>query len=58
MPQMDGTLKDNIPRNYPFRTDDMVLYEGDDPFTAYISSHLGYKPLRQSFTSIRNIYMN
>lgn len=55
MPQMDGTLKENNPRNYPFRTDDKVIYEGDDPFTAYISSHLGYKPLRESFTSIRNI---
>ena len=58
MPQMDGTLKENNPRNYLFRTDDKVLYEGDDPFTAYISSHLGYKQLRQSFTSIRNINMN
>jgi hypothetical protein len=55
MPQIDGTLQENNPRNYPFRTDDKVLFEGDDPFSAYTSSHLGYKPLRQSFTSIHII---
>lgn len=55
MPQIDGKLEENNPRNYPFRIEDRVLFAGDDPFTSFISTHLNYKPSRETYTTIRYI---
>jgi len=55
MPQIDGKLEENNPRNYPFRIEDRVLFAGDDPFTSFISRYLNYKPSRETYTTIRYI---
>ena len=55
MSQLDGQFIDNNPEDYPYRESDEVIFEGEDPFTHYLSSKLSYKPTRHSFTSIRYI---
>jgi hypothetical protein len=58
MSQLDGSFMDNNPEDYPYRGSDEIIFEGEDPFTHYLSSKLSYKPTRRSFTSIRYINLN